>query len=127
MRRFEWPYPGDLLQMDTKRFARPGHAVTGNRFTSGARKRERVGYEFAHSMIDDHSRLAYTELHRDERAETVTGFVERALEFFESHGGRERRALSGGPSPGSVKADKAQNAWPAARADLLSAGGGPSE
>jgi transposase InsO family protein len=89
VRRFEWPCPGDLLQMDTKRFARfsrPGHAVTGDRFTSGAEKRERVGYEFAHSIIDDHSRLAYTELHSDERGETVTGFVERALAFFESYG-----------------------------------------
>jgi transposase InsO family protein len=71
--------------MDTKRFARfsrPGHAVTGDRATSAARMRERVGYEFAHSIIDDHSRLAYTELHPDERGETVTGFVERALAFF---------------------------------------------
>src|SRR5829696_1062025 len=44
---FEWPYPGDLLQMDTKRFARfssPGHAVTGDRTSTGAEKRERVGY-----------------------------------------------------------------------------------
>jgi transposase InsO family protein len=89
VRRFEWPCPGDLLQMDTKRFARfssPGHAVTGDRHRSGAEKRERVGYEFAHSILDDHSRLAYTELHPDERAETVTGFVERALAFFAGFG-----------------------------------------
>ena len=81
VRRFEWPCPGDLLQMDTKRFARftsPGHAVTGDRSRSGAQRRERVGYELAHSMIDDHSRLAYTELHRDERGDTVVGFCERA-------------------------------------------------
>ena len=40
--RYEWPCPGDLLHMDTKRYARfsrPGHAVTGNRFSSGAEKR----------------------------------------------------------------------------------------
>jgi transposase InsO family protein len=89
IRRFEWPCPGDLLQMDTKRFARftsPGHAVTGDRSTSAARMRERVGYEIAHSAIDDHSRLAYTELHRDECAATVTGFVGRAIAFFRSHG-----------------------------------------
>ena len=94
VRRFEWPCPGDLLQMDTKRFARftrPGHAVTGDRSTSGARMRERVGYELAHSMIDDHSRLAYTELHRDERGPTVVGFVERAIAFFRSHGVEPRR------------------------------------
>jgi transposase InsO family protein len=87
--RFEWPCPGDLLQMDTKRFARfssPGHAVTGDRHRSGAEKRERVGYEFAHSVIDDHTRLAYTELHPDERGSTVVGFFERALAFFAAHG-----------------------------------------
>ena len=89
VQRFEWPCPGDLLQMDTKRFARftrPGHAVTGDRSRSAKEKKMGVGYEFAHSMIDDHTRLAYTELHPDERAETVTGFVERALAFFESFG-----------------------------------------
>jgi transposase InsO family protein len=94
VRRFEWPCPGDLLQMDTKRFARftrPGHAVTGDRATTGAEKRERVGYELAHSIIDDHSRLAYTELHRDERGPTVVGFVERAIAFFRSHGVEPRR------------------------------------
>jgi transposase InsO family protein len=92
--RFEWPCPGDLLQMDTKRFARfssPGHAVTDDRHRSGVDRRERVGYELAHSVIDDHSRLAYTELHRDERAETVVAFVERALAFFAAHGIRPKR------------------------------------
>jgi transposase InsO family protein len=94
VRRFEWPCPGDLLQMDTKRlarFSRPGHKVTGDRSSTGARKRERVGWEFCHSVIDDHSRLVYTELHGDERADTVTRFVERALEFFAGHGIRPRR------------------------------------
>jgi transposase InsO family protein len=97
VRRFEWPCPGDLLQVDTKRFARftsPGHAVTGNRSRSGAERRERVGYELAHSIIDDHSRLAYTELHRDERAPTVVGFMERAIAFFRSHGIEPRRLQS---------------------------------
>jgi len=73
--------------MDVKRFARfsrPGHAITGDRHTTAVEKRERVGYEFAHSVIDDHTRLAYTELHPDERSATVTGFVERALAFFAS-------------------------------------------
>ena len=87
--RHEWPCPGDLLQMDVKHFARfssPGHAVSGNRARTGAQKRERVGYEFAHSVIDDHTRIAFTELHRNERAETVTAFFERALTFFRSLG-----------------------------------------
>jgi transposase InsO family protein len=94
VRRFEWPCPGDLLQMDTKRlarFSRPGHKVTGDRFTTGAEKRERVGWEFCHSIIDDHTRLAYTEIHPDERAPTVTAFVKRALAWFAGHGIRAHR------------------------------------
>lgn len=94
VRRFEWPCPGDLLQMDTKRlacFSRPGHKVTGNRFTTGAEKRERVGYEFCHSIIDDHTRIAYTEIHPDENAETVTAFLARALAFYGGLGVTARR------------------------------------
>jgi transposase len=90
VQRFEWPCPGALIQNDTKRFARflrPGHAVTGDRTDkTAAEKRERVGYEFAHSAIDDHSRLAYSELHRDEKADTVAAFTARAIAFFAAHG-----------------------------------------
>ena len=94
VRRFEWPCPGDLLQMDTKRlarFTRPGHRVTGDRYRTGREKRNGPGWEFCHSIIDDHSRLAYTEIHPDEQAPTVTGFLDRALEFFASHGIAARR------------------------------------
>lgn len=96
-RLYEWPCPGDLLHIDTKRFARfnrPGHAVTGDRHVTGAERRMRVGYEFVHSIVDDHSRYAYSELHRDERAETVTGFVERALAHLGELGIEPKRLLS---------------------------------
>ena len=75
--------------MDTKRYARFAAPATPSPATAhrtSAEKRQRVGYEFAHAIIDDHSRLAYTELHRDERAATVVAFVERALAFFAAHG-----------------------------------------
>ena len=83
--RYEWPCPGQLLHMDTKRLARfeqPGHAMTGDRAvqTHGA------GHEFAHSIVDDYSRLAYTEVLDDERAPTVTAFTKRALDWFLDHG-----------------------------------------
>jgi transposase InsO family protein len=89
--RYEWPCPGELLHMDTSRYARflrPGHRVTGDRSQSlrGRRVESRVGYDFAHAIVDDHSRLAFVELHDDEKAATVTGFVERALAFFAEHG-----------------------------------------
>jgi len=65
--------------------------VTGERWRTAAQVHERVGYEFAHSIVDDHSRLAFTELHPDERAQTVTGFVERALAFFAGFGIEPKR------------------------------------
>jgi transposase len=89
---YEWPCPGDLPHMDTSRYARflrPGHRVTGDRSQRSRhwmRPETRVGYDYAHAIVDDHSRLAYVELHDDERAETVTGFVERAVAFFAGHG-----------------------------------------
>jgi transposase InsO family protein len=95
--RYEWPCPGDLLHMDTKRYARfhrPGHAVTGDRRKGGARRPIGLGYQFAHAIVDDHTRLAYVELHPDERAGTVTGFVERALAWFATHGITPRRILT---------------------------------
>jgi len=85
------------LHVDTKRFVRftrPGHAVTGDRHRSGAERRMRVGYEWVHSLVDDHSRLAYSELHRDEKAATVTGFVERGLAFYARHGIVAKRLMS---------------------------------
>ena len=83
--------------MDTKRYARfstPGHALTGDRHRTGAEKRARVGYDFAHAVVDDHSRLAYCELHDDERAATVAAFTRRALAWFEAHGIAPRRLLT---------------------------------
>lgn len=80
--------------MDVKRFARftrPGHKLTGDRYRSSAEKKAKVGWEYCHSILDDHSRLVYSELHPDERADTVTGFVERALAFFAGHGIQPRR------------------------------------
>jgi transposase InsO family protein len=97
--RYEWPCPGDLLHMDTSRYARflrPGHRVTGDRSQSlrGRSVETRVGYDFAHAIVDDHSRLAYAELHDDEKAATVTGFVERALSFFAGHGIIAKRLMT---------------------------------
>ena len=64
------------------RFTRPGHAVTGDRTSTSAEKRQRVGHEYVHAIIDDHSRLAYAELHPNERADTVLAFTRRALAWY---------------------------------------------
>ena len=96
---YEWPCPGDLLHMDVSRYARflrPGHRVTGDRSQAlrGRSVETRVGYDHAHAVVDDHSRLAFVELHDDEKAVTVTGFVERALAFFSGHGIVARRLMT---------------------------------
>jgi transposase InsO family protein len=98
--RYEWPRPGELLHMDVcryPRFRRPGHRVTGDRSQPDRHwmaASTRVGYDYAHAIIDDHTRLAYVELHDDEKAATVTAFLERALAFFAGHGIRPRRLMT---------------------------------
>jgi len=94
--RYEWPCPGDLLHMDVSRYARflrPGHRVTGDRSRT-ALSMEPVGYDYLHAVVDDHSRLAYCEIHADERAVTVVGFLERALAFFAEHGVAVKRVMT---------------------------------
>ena len=83
--RYQWPCPGQLLHMDVKRFGKftePGHAVTGDR----TQRSRRVGWEYVHSIVDDCSRLAYSEIHDDEKAATVTAFTRRALDHLLEHG-----------------------------------------
>ena len=65
--RYEWPCPGDLLHMDTSeyaRFQRPGHRVTGDRRSQDRQHRD--GVDVVHAIVDDHSRLAYAEIHDDQ-------------------------------------------------------------
>jgi transposase InsO family protein len=96
--RYEWPCPGDLLHMDVKRyprFRRPGHAVTGDR-RAKLQRRNPLGHDYFHAVVDDHSRLAYGELLGDERATTVTAFLQRALAWFADHGITARRLMTDG-------------------------------
>src|SRR5439155_12145852 len=73
--------PGDLLHIDVKTYSRfdsPGHALTGDRSRPGREKRKHLGQDYAHAVVDDHSRLAFSELYPDERAGSVVQFVKRA-------------------------------------------------
>jgi transposase InsO family protein len=92
---YEWPCPGDLLHMDTSeyvRFQRPGHRVTGDR--SSQDRQHRDGVDIVHAIVDDHSRLAYAEIHDDQQAATVVGFLERALAFYASHDVTAKRLMT---------------------------------
>lgn len=86
-RRYEWSRPGALLHMDVKKLARfsvPGHRVTGDRRTKDLHRG--IGYDHLHCVVDDHSRIAYVELHAREDAETNARTLERAVAFFSELG-----------------------------------------
>jgi transposase InsO family protein len=81
-RHYEWSRPGALLHVDVKKLARfnaPGHRVGEAR---DRRENRGAGYDYLHCVVDDHSRLAYVELHAREDAETNARTLERALRFF---------------------------------------------
>lgn len=79
--RYEKKRPGELLHLDTKKLGRIqgiGHRIHGDRRT---RKRG-IGWEFLHVCVDDATRVAYAEVLPDEREDTATGFLERAIAWF---------------------------------------------
>lgn len=91
--RYERERPGEMLHLDTKklgRIVRPSHRVTGNRRDSV----DGAGWEVLHLAIDDHSRLAYTEVLADERRDTTTGFLARAIDWFSAHGVTTERIMT---------------------------------
>lgn len=91
--RYEWPWPRKPAAhgyQETRQVRSAPHAVTGNRI----QRSRRVGWEFVHSIVDDCSRLAYSEIHDDEQAATVTAFVARALAFFSEHGIAAERCMT---------------------------------
>src|SRR5881398_1227695 len=97
LRRHGLSRPARALKEPAKSFERPCGAATGDRSQARRnwmRPETRVGYDYAHAIVDDHSRLAFVELHDDDKAQTVTGFVERALAFFAAHGITTRRLLT---------------------------------
>jgi len=82
--RYERQRPGELIHVDTKklgRFQRLGHRVTGDRHL----RCEGAGWDYLHVCVDDASRLAFVEIHADERKYTAARFLIRAIRFFRDH------------------------------------------
>ena len=102
--RYERDSPGELVHVDIKKLGRlrdgGGWRVHGRGSASelrakAARNRgERIGHEFVHSAVDDHSRLAYCEVLPDEQATTAVAFWARAQAFFADHGITVERVLT---------------------------------
>lgn len=88
--RYERDHPGELIHVDVKKLGRippgGGWRAWGRASTTVGHKQRRVGYDYVHSVVDDHSRLAYSEILPDEQGDTCAGFLTRAAEFFASHG-----------------------------------------
>ena len=111
IRRYEHPHPGSLLHVDVTKFGNipdgGGHRYVGRpqgrhnaqataRRTGqrGHRYRPLIGTAFLHTVIDDHSRVAYVEIHADEKADTAIGVLNRALAWFAERGVRVERVLT---------------------------------
>ncbi|WP_405670946.1 IS481 family transposase [Streptomyces sp. NBC_01530] len=120
IRRYERDRPGELVHVDVKKLGRipdgGGHKVLGRQ--AGRATRNGMGFDYVHSAVDDHSRLAYSEVHADEKAATCADFLRRAAAFFAEHGiTRIERVLTDNAWP-----YRKSFAWREALADLDAAG-----
>jgi transposase InsO family protein len=84
IRRIHTDRPGELVHVDVKKLGRipPGGGWRMHGRDVARPLKGRIGYDFIHSAIDAHTRLAYSEVHADERGPTCAGFWERAEAFF---------------------------------------------
>jgi transposase InsO family protein len=107
--RYEHPAPGDLLHVDVKKLGNipdgGGWRFLGreqggqNRTADGGRARSRhynplMRHGFIHVVLDDHSRLAYAEIHDDETGATATAVLRRAVSWFADRGVTARRVIT---------------------------------
>ena len=90
--RYEKDRPGELVHMDVKKI---GKIPDGGGWRAGVvqqgskthqQKKARIGFDYVHSLVDDHSRLAYSEILPDETGPTCAAFLLRAADHFAVHG-----------------------------------------
>jgi len=97
--RYEHDHPGSLVHTDVKKLGRipegGGWKLHGREAgDTSARKKAKVGYDYVHSLVDDHSRYAYSEILPDEKGPTTAAFLARALDHFASIGIVVERLIS---------------------------------
>lgn len=81
VQRYEREAPGELLHIDIKRlgrFDKVGHRITGDR-TQRARN---IGWDYVFVAIDDHSRVAFTQVYPDETKESAVSFLRATVSYF---------------------------------------------
>jgi transposase InsO family protein len=109
VRRYEHQQPGDLLHVDVKKLGNVPDGggwrfvgrAQGGRHRAGTAGKPRskhrgplIGTAFVHTVLDDHSRVAYAEIHDDETAATAAGVLRRAVTWFAARGVTVTRVLS---------------------------------
>jgi transposase InsO family protein len=95
VRRYERARPDELIHIGIKklgRFERTGHRITGDRI--GQSNTRGVGWKFLHLAVDDHSRLAYSEILPDKKRGSCPRFLFNALRFFCRHGVAVERVMT---------------------------------
>lgn len=99
--RYVREHPGELVHIDIKKLGRipPGgghRRLTRQEGMNRSRQSNtlRPGYEYIHVAVDDASRLAFVQVHGDERDRTAAGFLEDADRFFASHGIELQRVMT---------------------------------
>ena len=85
--RYERETPGEMIHIDIKklgRFDRIGHRITGDR--TGQSNSRGIGWEFVHVCIDDHSRVAFSQILPDEKAGSAVSFLKAAVNYYKGLG-----------------------------------------
>ena len=108
IRRYEHDYPGSMIHVDVTKFGNipdgggwryvgksQGDRNRANTKTRGGNRRAPLlGTAFLHTVIDDHSRVAYVEICQDEKGATAVGVLQRAVAWFADRGVTVERVLS---------------------------------
>ena len=94
--RYEHAHPGSLIHVDVKKLGRIPDGGGWRLHGRGERpnRHRGLGYDYVHTVIDDHSRVAYAEIHDDEKGATAAGVLERAIAFYAALGVRVERVIS---------------------------------
>jgi transposase InsO family protein len=95
--RYERERPGELVHVDVKKLGRipagGGHRMLG-RELGRRQSRHRIGHDYLHVAVDDHSRVAFVQVHPDEKGATTARFVLGAAAFFAEHGVKIERVMT---------------------------------
>jgi transposase InsO family protein len=99
--RYEHDRPGDMIHVDVKKLGRipdgGGWRLQGGTSANHQSRIDKtpIGFDYVHAAVDDHTRLAYAEIHADEKGGTAAGFLTRAAAYFAGHGiARIERVIS---------------------------------